>query len=122
MDRSIGTLAFLERFPIHTDPTPSPHPTNKVGSVYPEFFPSFNFVWKGGGARELRDNFQKDVLFYEVTQKYDFCPWLQTWTEVLEPLCIFGVFSNTHRPTPPLTPQTTLELCVQNFFLSFNFL
>ena len=23
---------------------PSPHPTNKVGRVYPEFFPSFNFV------------------------------------------------------------------------------
>ena len=23
---------------------PSPHPTNNVGRVYPEFFPSFNFV------------------------------------------------------------------------------
>ena len=24
-------------------------------------------------------------------------------------------------PTPPLTPQTTLEACIQNFFPSFNF-
>ena len=29
---------------------PSPHPTNNVGRVYPEFFPSFNFV--KGGERE----------------------------------------------------------------------
>ena len=25
-------------------PNPSPHPTNKDGRVYPQFFPSFNFV------------------------------------------------------------------------------
>ena len=24
-------------------------------------------------------------------------------------------------PTPPLTPQTMLDACIQNFFLSFNF-
>ena len=27
---------------------PSPHPTNNVGRVYPEFFPSFNFVYGWG--------------------------------------------------------------------------
>ena len=28
---------------------PSPHPTNNVGRVYPEFFPSFNFAQGVGG-------------------------------------------------------------------------
>ena len=34
-------------------PNPSPHPTNNVGRVYPEFFPSFNFV-QGGGRENCR--------------------------------------------------------------------
>ena len=47
-------------------PNPSPHPTNNVGRVYPEFFPSFNFVqgWGGSTARK----FQKDAQFYNGTQ------------------------------------------------------
>ena len=40
--------------------------TNNVGRVYPEFFPSFNFVWGGGvgggGEEELQENFEKDAL------------------------------------------------------------
>ena len=28
--------------------SPSSQPTNNVGGVYPEFFPSFNFVYGGG--------------------------------------------------------------------------
>ena len=32
---------------------PSTHPTNNVGRVYPEFFPSFNFV-HGGGRENCR--------------------------------------------------------------------
>ena len=36
---------------------PSPHPTNNVGRVYPEFFSSFNFL-KGGG-RENCAKFSK---------------------------------------------------------------
>ena len=47
---------------------PSPHPTNNVGRVYPEFFPSFNFV-KGGGKGELQENSEKDALFNEGTEK-----------------------------------------------------
>ena len=54
---------------------PSPHPTNKVGRLYPEFFPSFNFV-QGGGERTLR-KFRKGctVLRWnrEMTEKYEYC-------------------------------------------------
>ena len=35
-------------------PKPSPHPTNNVGRMDPDFFPSFNFV-QGGG----RENYKK---------------------------------------------------------------
>ena len=42
--KSWGTFAFLGRFPIHTRPTPPLTPQTNVGRVYPEFFPSFNFV------------------------------------------------------------------------------
>ena len=36
-------------------------------TTYPEFFPSFNFYRRRGG--ELQENFEKDALFYEGTQK-----------------------------------------------------
>ena len=43
--KSWDTFAFLGRFPMHTGPTPPLTPqTINVGRVYPEFFPSFNFV------------------------------------------------------------------------------
>ena len=41
------TFAFLGRFQF-TQVQPLPSPTNNVGRVHPEFFPSFNFVWSGG--------------------------------------------------------------------------
>ena len=41
---------------------PSPHPTNNVGRVYPEFFSKFQ-LWIGGGEGELQENVEKDVLF-----------------------------------------------------------
>ena len=49
---------------------PSPHPTNNVGRVYPEFFPIFNFVLGGGGGElqectVLRGN-------REMTEKYEY--------------------------------------------------
>ena len=37
--------------------------------MYPEFFPSFNFLY-GGGKGELQENFEKDALFYEAAQKW----------------------------------------------------
>ena len=42
--KSWDTFAFLGRFPIHAGPTPPLTLQNNVGRVYPEFFPSFNFV------------------------------------------------------------------------------
>ena len=47
-------------------PYPFSHPSNNVGRMYPKFFPSFNFVWVGGGTNE--EKFEKVVLFYEGTQ------------------------------------------------------
>ena len=41
---------------------PSPHPTNNVGRVYPEFFCEFQLCI-GWGEGELQENFQKDALF-----------------------------------------------------------
>ena len=54
--KSWDTFAFLGRFPIHTA-QPSPHPTNNVGRMYPEFFSSFNFVHcigLGGGRTQRK--------------------------------------------------------------------
>ena len=41
---------------------PSPHPTNNVGHVYPEFFSEFQLCI-GWGEGELQENFEKDALF-----------------------------------------------------------
>ena len=42
---------------------------------------------------------------------------LQLWTKVLGHFCLSGAFSNSHRSNPaPLTPQTMLDPCIQNFF------
>ena len=42
---------------------------------------------------------------------------LQLWTKVLGHFCLSGAFSNSHRSNPaPLTPQTMLDACIQNFF------
>ena len=69
MDKSVGTLLrFWGVFQFTDSFNTSPHPTNNVGRVYPEFFPSFNFVYGGGGG-ELQENFEEDALFYEETGK-----------------------------------------------------
>ena len=40
-----------------------------------------------------------------------------SWTEVFGHFCVSGAFSNAHRSNrPPLTPQTMLDECIQNFF------
>ena len=49
-------------------------------------------------------------------------PKLKSWTKALGHsgafLCLSGAFSNSHRSnfTPPLTPQTMSDMCIQNFF------
>ena len=61
MDKSLGTLAFLGRFPIHTGPT---HPFTpqqcwrRVSRILSEFQLCIGWV-KG----ELQENFEKDSLF-----------------------------------------------------------
>ena len=44
MDKSLGALFVSGAFSNSHRSNPSPHPTNNVGRVYPEFFPSFSFV------------------------------------------------------------------------------
>ena len=41
---------------------PSPHPTNNVGHVYPEFFSEFQLCI-GWGEGELQENFENATLF-----------------------------------------------------------
>ena len=54
MDKSLGTLLrFWGVFQYSHRSNPSPHPTNNVGLVYPEFFPSFNFV-QGEGRENCK--------------------------------------------------------------------
>ena len=57
MDKSVGTLLRLWGVSNAHRSNPSPHPKNNVRRVYPEFFPSFDFV------RDLQENFEKDALF-----------------------------------------------------------
>ena len=40
----------------------------------------------------------------------------QSWTKILAHFCISGCFAIHTGPTPPLTPQTMLDVCIQNFF------
>ena len=70
MDKSLGTLLHFWGVFQFTQAQPSPHPTNNVGRVYPEFFPSFNFVHCiGWGEGELNESFKKDDCFNEGTKK-----------------------------------------------------
>ena len=58
---------------------------------------------------------KKGFLLLASFWKWEFLE-LQLWTKVLGHFCVSGVFSNSHRPTPSLTPQTMLDACIQNFF------
>ena len=44
MDKNLGTLCISGAFSNSHRSNASPQATNNVGHVYPEFFPSFNFV------------------------------------------------------------------------------
>ena len=75
MDKSLGTLLHFWAFSNSYRPKPSPHPTNNVGRVYPEFFSEFQLcIWWWEG--KLQENLEKDALFYEglrMTEKYEYC-------------------------------------------------
>ena len=55
---------------------PSPRPKNDAGRLYPEFFPSFNFV-QGGGRERTARIFRKGCTVLrgnrEMTEKYEYC-------------------------------------------------
>ena len=85
MDKSLGTLAFLGVFQFtQAKPLPSAHKQcwARVSRIFSEFQ-----LCIGWGEGELRENFEKDELFYDGIQndrkirilhyclKY-FCPWL----------------------------------------------
>ena len=85
--KSWETFAFLGRFPMHTGPTPSPHRTNNIWRVYPEFFRVSTFYRVGGGrtARKFRKGctvrFKREprndrkIWILQYCRK-DFCPGL----------------------------------------------
>ena len=59
--------------------------------MYPKFFPSFNFVWVGGGTNE--ENFEKVALFYEGTQilqNHEYCILSQG---LLSRIVVLAIFS-----------------------------
>ena len=64
MVKSLGTLAFLGYFPIHTSPIIAP--LTPQAKFTGNFSQSFNFVEGGGGEGEgeLQENFKTDALFY----------------------------------------------------------
>ena len=58
---------------------PSPHPTNNVGRVYPEFF-RVSTLYRVGGGRTAR-NFRKGCTVLrgnrEMTEKWEYCSTVQ---------------------------------------------
>jgi len=67
MDKSLGTLSFLGRFPIHTGPTPPLTPQQcwmRVSRIFSEF--QLCIGWEDG---ELQENFEKDALFEVGSEK-----------------------------------------------------
>ena len=53
----LGHICMCGAFFKSHKPNPSPYPTYKVGRMYPEFFPRFNFVY--GGVSENCKIFSK---------------------------------------------------------------
>ena len=78
----LGHLLHFWAFSNSPRPNPSPHPTNNVGCMHPEFFLSFNFVQGGGGGgggggRENCKQISKRMHCFmresRMTEKYEYC-------------------------------------------------
>ena len=54
MDKSLGTLLHFWVFSNSHRSNPSPHTTNNVGCMYPEFFSEFQLCIGWGGGRDAR--------------------------------------------------------------------
>ena len=75
MDKSLRTLAFLERFPMHAGPTPPLTPQTMLDACIQNWFSSFNFGWVAGGttARKCRNGCTVLRGSREMTGKYKYC-------------------------------------------------
>ena len=75
-------IAFLGRFPIYTGPPPSPprhspNPTNNVGRLYPDFFPTFYFVQ--GGRRDNCKKISKRMYCFKREPRNDRKIWIEQY-------------------------------------------
>ena len=72
MDKSLGTLSFLGRFPIHTGPTPPLTPQTMLDASMQNFFRVSTFYRVGGGrtARKFRKGCSVLRGDREMTEKY----------------------------------------------------
>ena len=66
--KSCDTFAFLGRFPIHTGLTPPLTPQTMLDECIQNFFSEFQLCI-GWGEGELQENFEKNALFKEGTEK-----------------------------------------------------
>ena len=75
MDKSLGTLAFLWCFPIHTGPTPPLTLQTKLDAYIQNFFP-VSTLYRVEGGRTARQ-FQKERSVLEgnpeMTEEYEYC-------------------------------------------------
>ena len=75
MDKSLGTLAFLGRFEIHTGPTPALTPQTLLDACIHNFF-RVSTLFRVGGGRTSR-KFRKGCTVLrgnrEMTEKYEYC-------------------------------------------------
>ena len=78
MDKSLGTLLRFWGVFQCTQSNPSPYPTNNVGRVYPEFLPSFSFVYGegGGGGREKCKKVSKRMHCFKREPRNDWKIWI----------------------------------------------
>ena len=116
---------FLGCFSIHTHPTPPLTPQTMLDPCIQNF--SEIQLCIGWGEGELQENFENDAVFRgsrEMMGKYAYCSTVprtfvqdcnhgqKSW----DTFALLGCFSIHLGPTPPLTPQTMLDACIQNFF------
>ena len=75
MDKSLETLAFLGRFPIHTGPTPPLTPQSMLDACIQNCF-RVSTLYRLGGGRTARKFRKASTVLRgdrEMTEKYEYC-------------------------------------------------